>query len=275
MASVLGVDLGGTKALLLLGFQEERVPTGPAFAPADLLAAIRRFLRHEESRLEALGLAVPGLVDDAGRVVACDVLPAFTGWNARTALREFTSRVAVMNDVSAAVAEEMHDAGPSDTAGLVMAGTAVGSAFLTEGHALRGAGGFAGELGYVPLAIDGQVKRLDDLAGGAALCAKLGVSPEELSARATAGDKPTLDAIRTAGEALGLGLATVINLFNPSRLGVGGGALELPGYWEAAEAAARLHALPDLMRLCRLSRVRAGARVAALGAIRVAGSRRS
>ena len=75
-------------------------------------------------------------------------------------------------------------------------------------------------------------------------------------------------ALRAAGEALGLGLATVINLLNPSLLALGGGALELPGYLAGALHAAERHSLSDLWRACEVRRVREGELTAALGALR-------
>lgn len=76
-----------------------------------------------------------------------------------------------------------------------------------------------------------------------------------------------LAAVREAGRALGLGLATLVNLLNPQLLVLGGGALELPGYREAALESAERYTLPDSWRVCT---VRPGAAVVALGAAREA-----
>lgn len=269
-AHTVGVDLGGTKALFLSGELEERSETGVEFSPGVFEERLRRFLTMSDLHLDAIGIAVPGLVDLAGRITACDVLPKFAGWSPREALADLGARVVVTNDVKAALAEEMHDAPPFATVGVVMAGTAIGAAFITEGRPLLGACGWAGELGYLPVLVEGKVQRLDELAGGSFIAASLGISSEELARRATGGDAPVLEAIRKGGFALGLGLAAVINLLNPSRLAVGGGALSLPGYWEAAREAAARHSIPEMSHACRLYQARAGARVAALGAIRLA-----
>lgn len=268
----IGVDLGGTKVLILSGDAEERWESGPDFSPAELEQRLRAFASCLETTPTGIGIAVPGLVDLAGRIAACDVLPRFAGWSPKDALAGLGARVVVANDVKAALAEEMHDLPPGATAGVVMAGTAIGAAFITEGRPLLGASGWAGELGYLPVFVDGGVKRLDELAGGSFLAASLGIPADELARRAAAGDAPALKAIREGGFALGLGLAAVINLLNPSRLAVGGGALSLPGYWDAACDAAARHSIPEMSHACRLYQVRAGARVAALGAIRLASS---
>lgn len=266
----MGVDIGGTKVLFLCGETAERFETGPDFSPAVFHRRLHDFIAKHALRPAAVGVAVPGLVDMEGRVSACDVLPRFAGWFAREALEDLECRISVANDVKAALAEEMHDAAPGVTAGVVMAGTAIGAAFITEGRPLLGACGFAGELGHMPLLFNGEVRRLDQLAGGSFIAEALGVSSGELAQLAHAGDARAGEAIRGGGFALGLGLAALIDLLNPSRLAVGGGALSLPGYWEAARTAAQRHALPETLGACELSQVRSGARVAALGAIRIA-----
>ena len=100
--------------------------------------------------------------------------------------------------------------------------------------------------------------------------ARLGRDGAAIRAQAEAGDAEVLAAIADAGAALGLGLATLIQVINPARIAVGGGLAFLPGYLDAALAAAEQHALPDLWRACEVGRVRAGELVVALGAARAA-----
>lgn len=220
-------------------------------------------------RLGRIGLAVPGLTNN-GKVTDCDVLPAFRGWQAQQIMQVCARKMIVLNDVEAALLEEMHDAPVDVTAGVIMVGAAIGAAFLTHGQPLRGASGWAGELGYLPVQHGMQVRRLDELAGGAAIAKLCGVEPDALALQAAAGDPAILRIIEQAGVSFGLGLAAVINLFNPSVLAVGGGTSELPGYWQAALAGARQHSLPALWQSCTLSRVKAGSRTVAQGAIRAA-----
>lgn len=270
MSDAIGVDLGGTKLLLVCGEAEARHETGPDFTPAELEGDLRAFIGAHSLRPSHIGIAIPGLVDAEGRVVAVDSPKTFDGWSAREALDDLACRVVVVNDVNAALAEELHDAPGDITAAVVMAGTSIGAAFVADGRPLLGASGYAGELGYLPLLVGQDVRRLDEVAGGAAIAARLGVSPARVSELAHSGDAAALEAIREGGHALGLGLAAVINLLNPSAIALGGGTSELPGYFEAAVAAAERFALPDLWRACTVRRVRSGARAAALGAMRLA-----
>jgi predicted NBD/HSP70 family sugar kinase len=270
----VGIDVGGTKLLLVAGDGERRVTdraaTGPEAAPDDIERAVRAFLSRLDGPPAALGIAIPGLVDEDGRVVACDMLPRLAGWRVADAFADLGCPVRAVNDAEAALIEEAHDLAPGATVALVMAGTAVGAAFRVHGLPLRGARGWAGELGYLPIAAGDGVRRLDELAGGAAIAARLGTDGAGLRLRAERGDPDALAAIREGGEALGLGLAAVANLLNPELIAVGGGALELPGYEAAALASAERHSLPESWSACAVRRVRAGEAVAALGAARAA-----
>jgi predicted NBD/HSP70 family sugar kinase len=264
----VGVDLGGTKLLMVCDDQMHRVRTGPAFSPQDLEAHIREFIATLHTAPTAIGIALPGLVRDAECVVSCDVLPKMTGWCAVSALAETGCRIVVVNDVKAALAEEMHDAPPGITAGIIMAGTAVGSAFITEGKSLLGASGWAGELGYMSMFSGGTVKRLDELAGGSFMAARRNAGTEEFVRLADAQDTMALQIIREGGIALGAAVATVINLLNPARLAVGGGAISLPGYWDATQDTALRYSIPEMWKDCRLYRVRDDPAIAARGAVR-------
>ena len=266
----LGIDVGGTKLLMLGQWPDrrvvERAPTGAVFTGRDLDDAVARFVDTLGAMPEAAGVAVPGLVGPDGAVLASDVLPGLVGWQAKELAR--TCPVRILNDAEAAALEELHDLPVGSTAAVVMAGTGIGAAFMVEGRMCRGGRGWAGELGYIPVAGPERVSTLDELASGAGLLRRLGGDAAEVLDRAAAGEPAVLAALRGAGEALGLGLATVINLLNPSLLALGGGALELPGYLEAARRAAERHSLPDLWRACEVRRVREGELVAALGALR-------
>jgi predicted NBD/HSP70 family sugar kinase len=269
----IGFDLGGTKLLMVAdgpgGRVVERVATGIAFDGRALEAAIVRFLERQRDAASAVGVAIPGLVGPGPFVQACDVLPALVGWRPPASLTSMP--FAMINDATAALAEECHDA-PSDvTAAVVMAGTGIGAAMLVHGRPFGGANGWAGELGSIPLAAgpDG-VRRLDQLASGQALVARLGGDGATVRARVEGGDEVARRAVQDAGTALGLGLATLIDLINPAMVSVGGGLVDLPAYLDAALASAERHALPDLWRACRVRKVRAGELVAALGAERVA-----
>lgn len=268
--TAVGADLGGTKLLLIAGAERRRVDTGPDTDGARVEREIRKFLRDHRLAPSALGIAVPGLLDTEGRVSACDVLPRIVGWRPAAALDDLDCPVHALNDAEAALLEEAHDLPAGCTSALVMAGTAIGAAFQVHGVPLRGAAGWAGELGYLPLMVGDKVLRLDELAGGAFMADRLGVSGAELQRLAGEGDPGARAVVEAGGRALGGALAAVINLLNPHLLVLGGGALSLPGYRTAALELAKRLSLPGSFAACTVRPVRAGEAVAALGAARAA-----
>lgn len=214
---------------------------------------------------------MPGLVDTDEIVTDCDTFPRLEGWRASETFADLGCPVRVLNDANAALAEETYDLGHDATAAIVIAGTWIGTAIRAHGEPLRGARGWAGEFGYSPIAFEnGRVIRLDDLAGGGAIARRLGTDGLGLYERAVQSDPEALTAIQEAGAALGLGLATLVNLLNPELLVLGGGAFELPGYREAALENAERYSMSDPWRVCTVRPARAGAEVVALGAVRMA-----
>ena len=270
---LVGVDIGGTKMLMVAQWPDrvvsERVPTGLGMAQDRVEASIRAFLARLPAPPAALGLAVPGLVDERGEVVACVGPPPLLGWRPRADTFGVGCPMIVLNDAEAALLEETRDlAGVS--AALVIVGTWVGASFMERGRVLRGARGWSGELGSIPIAAEQGVRPLDALASGAALVGRLGVDGATLAARAAAGDRAILAAIADAGTMLGLGLAGVVNLLNPELLILGGGTAALPGYLDAALDSAERHALPVAWQCCAVRRARAAENVVALGAAHAA-----
>jgi predicted NBD/HSP70 family sugar kinase len=270
----VGFDLGGTKLLMVADSPDgrivARVPTGRSFDGQALARAIAGFLDELPRPPSAVGIAVPGLVGPEPSIVACDVLPAIVGWRPPARLAR-GARFAMINDAAAGLVEECHDAPADVTAAVVMVGTGIGAAMLAHGRPFGGARGWAGELGSIPIhAASEGVRTLDQLASGEALVRRLGVDGAAVRTRADAGDAAALQAIREAGAALGLGLATLIDIVNPAIVALGGGVTDLPGYLEAALAAAEAWTLPDLWAACQVRKVRAGELVAALGAARAA-----
>jgi glucokinase len=281
----IGLDIGGTKLLIAAVWpgrtELHAAPTGLAAGPEVIERELRTFLARLGARPSLIGVAVPGLVSSRGEVIACDVLPRLDGWSTAS-LGDLdgagadgqAGRVPVhaLNDVDAGLIEELWDlpAVPAIPAVLVLAGTGIGAALAIGGTPYRGADGWAGELGSIPIQAGERTATLDELASGASLTARLGIDGETLASRAAAGDAEVLRAIAAAGAALGLGLATVVNLLNPRLLVVGGGTVALPGYLDAALASAARTAMPDPWRACTVRESRRGKALVALGAVRAA-----
>ena len=171
--------------------------------------------------------------------------------------------VYVDNDATVAALAEAYgdDLHPLAAQSLVMitVGTGVGGGIVLDGRVYRGATGAAPELGHIivgadlrdgappPLPRAPQPGSLEVLASGRALD-QLGrdrgfTDGSAVVEAAQDGDERALEALRILGERLGIGIANVVNLFDPDLVVIGGGvsrAGEL--LLEPARAtAARLH----------------------------------
>ncbi|WP_409266592.1 ROK family protein [Massilia sp. BHUDP2] len=265
--TIAGVDLGGTKLLIRYRDRWLRRDTGMGFGAAELSDVLQRFLDEQGQAPAAIGIAVPGLVADGTTVAACDVLPGLVGWRPNLALGGIAC--VLVNDAKAALRASTMGLPQGGVAVTVMAGSAIGCGIVVDGLPLRGASGWAGELGYWPLP-GTAAERLDQLAGGSFLAARLGCDGRTLAARAAAGDPAACTIVADGGRALGNALAGLVNLLNPHRLSVGGGALRLDGYWRAAEQALEAGALPPLRAACELRLVHDIEDLVALGAAQMA-----
>ncbi len=155
----IGIDLGGTKVLIVAGNLEEKVKTGVDFRSTQLEIIINSFIKKYNLSPIGIGIAIPGLLNKDDTIVSCDVLPNFKGWNAKNALSKYNTVVKSINDVKSALAQEFHDCNHDFTGGVIMVGTAVGSAFIINGQPVLGESGWAGEFGYFPLIINSVTKK--------------------------------------------------------------------------------------------------------------------
>lgn len=268
--SAVGVDLGGTKLLLRYRDHTLRFDTGPAFGAAHLTKILKDFIEEYVEPGCALGIAVPGVVEK-DTVVACDVLPGLVGWNAKTLLDEKLGKVSLANDANAALHATVFDLAGDKTAITVMVGTAIGCGLMVDGRVLRGAGGWAGELGYWPVQASGsQWIRLDEIAGGRYMANRLEVDGNQLALLSHQGHRDALEVIAEGGRALGCVLAGMINLLNPHRLSVGGGTLRLAGYWAEAQAQIKASAIPSMLGECEIRTVHDREDLVAMGAAQIA-----
>ncbi|WP_432106083.1 ROK family protein [Streptomyces sp. bgisy091] len=244
--TVCAVDLTGTDRVRVTEHTDHRdVP------PAEVLVHAARLTnrviasaQEQELRVVGVELALPGLV--SGGVVR---QAPNLGWNrvaaegifgqALSTLRPAGRALAVGSDNEAnlaALAELWFGGLGGVRTFLYLTGeTGVGGALVVNGEMLRGAHGFAGEIGHVvvdpqgPLCGCGAHGCLEQYAGRSALLRAAGIDPDtgvrgidELEQRAAAGQEQALTALREAGDHLGVVLAGAVNLFDPEAVVLGG-----------------------------------------------------
>lgn len=263
--SIVGVDLGGTKLAVALVDDTLGIlarTSGPAAteSPEACLANLYRRLDEataEYGPVDALGVGTASMVDfRAGRVVLSTNLPLRD-----VPLRELLSErygvpAVVDNDANVACLAEFRYGAGTGTSEMIMLtlGTGIGGGIITNGHLYRGASGAAGELGHMLIDYDGprcqgacpnrgcfevyasgraMAQAARDVAHdqpesalGQALAAGEEIDGPLLSTLALGGDPAAMAVLTDIGEKLGLGIASLVNIFNPELVVVGGGAAE-------------------------------------------------
>lgn len=257
----VGVDLGGTKisaAVIDRGGQILQQHVMPTLAgQADVMPRVAEAVETVWSRFAAesggarirgIGIGTAGQVEwETGTIrYASDLIPGYTGTRVKSLLEErFGVPVYVDNDVNAlALTEKYLGAGRNAKTFVCLAlGTGVGGAVMTGGRIMHGAWGSAGEIGHLSVdykgrpCICGNVGCLEQYASGTSIAnlmnerlqaAGLAGTRAPLSAKETAdlwlaGDPLAGDAMNEAIAALGSAVASLIHLFNPEAVVIGGG----------------------------------------------------
>ena len=260
------LDIGGTKTITAITDEKGNVIDSVNFPTllrdsyenlALCIRELRRMLKEHGIRMEELagiGVSLPGIVDREKGVL---IYSPFSKWEniavADTLRRETdVQRVECENDVNAcAVGELRFGLGRqySDFIWMTVS-TGVGGAVVADGKLLRGANGFAGELGHLKVEYSephpcpcGQTGCLEAHGSGTALnrltlkrqesdpdfaAALRAIGAEKADGKACAmlaaeGNKAALGIFDTVGMYLGRGIAYCVNILNPQAVVIGGG----------------------------------------------------
>ncbi|MEV6398595.1 ROK family transcriptional regulator [Streptomyces sp. NPDC051907] len=244
--SVCVVDLAGTDRVRLVEHLDNRgAPPAQVLGRAAGIAA-RALASAEEQELRPVGaqLALPGLVSRG-----CVRQAPNLGWTHVEAESPFAEALAALrpgraalpvrseNEANLAALAELWFGGLGEVRSfLYLSGEiGVGGALVVGGELLRGAHGFAGEIGHVVASADGPQCRcgsrgcLEQYAGQSALLRAAGIDENagapgmaELERRAAAGEDRAVTALGQAGLMLGRVLSDAVNLFDPQAVVLGG-----------------------------------------------------
>jgi glucokinase len=263
---VIAADLGGTNLRAATvdrtGQIHERIKqhTPKAEKASEVVRAIVAAARECErrsldsgTRIRAVSVVVPGTVQvENGVVTKAPNVPSLDGFRLGAALQSELQWPAVLeNDANAAAVGEMwKGAGQGrKTIICITLGTGVGGGIILDGKLWRGADGSAGEIGHIGVEPFGGVACtcgsrgcLEVFASATAIVRmtrearpRYPNSPlhtsEELTAKqiyesGLAGDELALEVFRRMGIYLGVGLASLINIFNPEMIVIGGGVAD-------------------------------------------------
>jgi glucokinase len=259
-ARVIGVDLGGTKLLAGTVDAQLRVHhrayrlSRPDAVVDTIVEAVEEARQATRGEVRAVGVGVPCLVEPAsGVAMACNHF-ALVDAPLRDLLTERIGLpVVVDNDATAALyAEWRYGAGRGAQNVLILTiGTGIGGGMVVDGRILRGASGAAGELGHIVIDEAGppcpgncpnrgcleafvsgpalahagraRAEAEPDSGLGRALAAGREVTGPLVTELAHDGDAAARATIGGLGRHLGVGMTSLVNVFNPEVIVVGGG----------------------------------------------------
>jgi glucokinase len=262
---VVGVDLGGTKALagaidadLQVHHRARREMTGldQASVVSAVIDAVTEVREAAPVEVGAIGFGCPCLIDQRSGTAVMAVNLPIVDFPLRDVMAERLGLpVFVDNDANvAALAEHRWGAARGTNYSLTLTiGTGIGGGMVLDGKLYRGSVGAGAELGHMVIDLNGPPCQgncpnhgcLETMASGTALGreakAFAEANPDSNLGRALQagrevnglyvtemahdGDHDAIDLIELIGRRLGVGLANYVNIFNPEVIVIGGGVL--------------------------------------------------
>lgn len=262
---VIGVDLGGTKLLAgavdeQLGVHSRVQRTVGGLEPGALLdvtvAAVNELRSAAHVEIDAVGFGIPSLIDRRTGIARVAInLPLRDVPFSDVMAERLGLPVFVDNDGNASVIAE-HRAGAAQGASEVVMlsiGTGIAGGLILRGEPYRGSIGVGAELGHIVIDRNGPRCQgncpnhgcVEVFASGTALAREArrlaAERPESRLARARAegrelvgplvtelahdGDAAAREALALCGTALGVAIASLLNIFNPEVVVIGGGVI--------------------------------------------------
>jgi glucokinase len=250
------------------------------------------------SAIDAIGIAAPGPIDmHTGTILNTPNLGLLDFALADRLRAVMEAPVVLENDVNAGLWGEFVAGvarGKRHVVG-IFPGTGIGGGLILDGRLFEGKSGAAGEIGHITVQSDGRrcgcgnhgcletVSSRTAIARDLALLAMNGQSPVLAAAGATditrvksglirkaldAGDPGVAEVVDQAAYFLGIGMASMVNTFDPEMIVLGGGLIEKLGarFTDRAEATMRARAMSRLVASVEVAQAQLGDDAAVVGA---------
>ncbi len=256
---IIAVDLGGTQLraarydAALNQLTREHTLTGADDGLEAVLARIKAIISlvmpSKRDRVEGIGISAPGPLNSKTGVIVSP--PNLPGWHdvplGAIVEEEFGLPVYIGNDANVAALAEASQGAAQGCRHVcyITVSTGIGSGIICDGRLVTGQAGLAAELGHIPLIVEaGQVSSVELEAAGPAIARQarqalaagentnlhdlVAGDLERLDARlvgkaAYHGDRLAIDLLAYAGRIIGLSIVTLLHLFNPQIIVIGGG----------------------------------------------------
>ncbi len=266
---VIGVDLGGTHTAaglvngrleVLAAEKQKTVKSDQEALLKSIVSLVRGLLDHSHAPVAAIGFGIPSMIDQAhGRAVMSVNIPLADVDFVTYMQNRLELPVFIDNDANVAALAELR-AGAAQGAKqalMITVGTGIGGGIIIDGEIYRGATGSAAELGHIVIDVNGPPCQgacpnngcFETMASGTALNryakelaagqpgSALGRTLKDgqavdgalVSRLAHEGDPLSLQAMAKIGFYIGVGVTSLVNVFNPEVFVLGGGIMEAGG----------------------------------------------
>jgi glucokinase len=247
--------------IVVRGRRPTPAQAGPDAVINSICATINEVLSAKElrpSRLSGIGIAAAGIIDSAnGKVIFSPNLPGWHEVPLREAIEQrFGIPAYLGNDANLAALGEWRFGVEKKVANLIYitVSTGIGGGIIADGKLYTGACGAAGEIGHMTIDVNGPRCRCgnigcwETLASGTALAREavkritegartsiielVGGDVSKIDAKivdlaAKQGDELAQELVSHLGYYFGVGLANLVNIFNPELILVGGGVAKI------------------------------------------------
>jgi len=242
--------------------EEVEVPFRIADGPEKCLGEADRVLRELLAKrkltpadLSGIGIGVPGpVISEQGTVMAPPIMPGWDRFPIRATLEEkWKTSVTLNNDAElGALGEWAYGAGRGErNLAFIKVGSGIGAGLIINRQIYGGTTGSAGEIGHLtvdengPICACGNHGCLEAFAGGHAVASQAqslvasgkrtllsekdiqSLSALDVAEAARRGDLPSQEIIKHSGRYIGIAIAGLINLVNPSTVIIGGGVAQV------------------------------------------------
>ncbi len=247
----IAVDLGGTQLRAALVdsagniLHRDSVLTDAESGPEKVVHQIGELVSSVKAKavgqkILGVGVSSPGPLDtEKGLALSLPTLKGFTEFPLRAAIQDnLHMDVKLENDgIAAAIGEWRFGAGRGlQHLVYVTVSTGIGGGVIVDGHVMRGRKGMGGHVGHMAIVPDGLVCNcgntgcIEAYAAGPAFTSrarqrmsKPAITAAEVFAAARSGDAVAVELVELEAKFLGMGFTSLIHLFSPEILVMGGG----------------------------------------------------
>ena len=230
---------------------QEKVPTGESATPESVVKQIHDFIGKLDYVPDAVGVCVPGLVENGTLFYASDRRNLEGISEAMISTPQYKAHI--INDIRAAMYSQIPKYPKGSSICVIVVGTGIGMSVVLNGHFLSGAKGYVGEWGFCPIRLeDGTITTYDTIITGKMIVEKCGMEPAEIVKKLDEGDERVTKIVNTAALYCGMCLSYCINLFNPDHLVFTGSTTFYKNYRQIAIETCKKYCIKESYEACEI-----------------------